>query len=114
MDTILRGGRLCAVFLGLTLGQVALAGSWQQNAAIGGFNSVNIYTPDSQSAIGQGRALLIVLHGCVQPISNYLTANLEDAAEAHGMVIAVPDAVNKAGFSCWSYLSLISGVGTFV
>ena len=103
MDTILRGGRLCAVFLGLTLGQVALAGSWQQNAAIGGFNSVNIYTPDSQSAIGHGRALLIVLHGCVQPISNYLTANLEDAAEAHGMVIAVPDAVNKAGFSCWSY-----------
>ena len=81
----------------------SLAGSWQQNQAVGGFNSVNIYTPDTNSAVGNGRSLLLVLHGCVQPISNYLTANLEDAAETHGMVIAVPDAVNKAGFSCWSY-----------
>jgi len=81
----------------------AHAGSWQQNVSIGGFNSVHIYTPDSDSSIGSGKALLLVLHGCVQPIGNFLTANLEDAAEAHGMVIAVPDAVNKAGFSCWSY-----------
>ncbi|MGK0439394.1 MAG: poly(hydroxyalkanoate) depolymerase family esterase, partial [Paracoccaceae bacterium] len=81
----------------------AQAGSWQQNVSIGGFNSVHIYTPDSDSSIGTGKALLLVLHGCVQPIGNFLTANLEDAAEAHGMVIAVPDAVNKAGFSCWSY-----------
>lgn len=81
----------------------AQAGSWQQGISIGGFNSVHIYTPDSNSSIGTGKSLLVVLHGCVQPISNFLTANLEDAAEAHGMVIAVPDAVNKAGFSCWSY-----------
>ena len=79
------------------------AGSWQQNVAIGGFNQVNIYTPNSNSTIGSGKSLLVVLHGCVQPISNYLTAKLEDAAEAHGMVIAVPDAMNKAGYSCWSY-----------
>jgi poly(3-hydroxybutyrate) depolymerase len=39
----------------------------------------------------------------VQSISSFLTANLEDAAEAYGMLIAVPDAVNKAGFSCCSY-----------
>ncbi len=80
-----------------------LAGSWQQNVAIGGFNNVHIYTPDSNSTIGTGKSLLIVLHGCVQPINNYLTAKLEDAAEAHGMVIALPDAMNKAGYSCWSY-----------
>ncbi|WP_037470243.1 extracellular catalytic domain type 1 short-chain-length polyhydroxyalkanoate depolymerase [Shewanella waksmanii] len=79
------------------------AGSWQQNVSIGGFNQVHIYTPDSHSSIGQGKALMLVLHGCVQPINNYLTANLEQAAEAHGMVIAVPDAMNKAGYSCWSY-----------
>ena len=87
----------------LTSINTAQAGSWQQNVAIGGFNNVHIYTPDSDSTIGQGKALMIVLHGCVQPINNYLTANLEDAAEAHGMVIAVPDAMNKAGYSCWSY-----------
>lgn len=79
------------------------AGSWQQNVSIGGFNNVHIYTPDSDSSVGNGKSLLIVLHGCVQPINNFLTANLEDAADIHGMVIAVPDAMNKAGFSCWSY-----------
>lgn len=79
------------------------AGSWQQNVAVGGFNNVHIYTPDSSSAIGDGKSLLIVLHGCVQPINNYLTANLEDAAEEFGMVVAVPDAMNKSGYSCWYY-----------
>ncbi|MEC4725160.1 PHB depolymerase family esterase [Shewanella sp. D64] len=90
------------VILGLCVGS-ASAGSWQQDVTIGGFNNVHIYTPDGVSTIGQGKSLLIVLHGCVQPINNYLTANLEQAAEAHGMVIAVPDAMNKAGYSCWSY-----------
>jgi poly(3-hydroxybutyrate) depolymerase len=79
------------------------AGSWQNNQSLGGFNKVNIYTPDSNSSIGQGKALMIVLHGCVQSVDAYLTANLESAAEHHGMVIAVPDAMNKAGYSCWSY-----------
>ncbi|KPM77594.1 esterase [Pseudoalteromonas sp. UCD-33C] len=90
---------LCAAIFS----QPSFAGSWQQNVSIGGFNNVHIYTPDTQSSIGNGHSLMLVLHGCVQPINNYLTANLEDAAEAHGMVIAVPDAMNKAGYSCWSY-----------
>ncbi len=82
----------------------AAAGSWQQNVALGGFSKVHIYTPDSLSLTGNGKkALMLVLHGCVQPINNFLTANLEDAAEASGTVIAVPDAKNKAGNSCWSY-----------
>lgn len=81
----------------------ALAGSWQQNVAVGGFNKVHLYTPDSVSAVGQGRGLLLVLHGCTQSVDAYLTANLAQAAEQYGLVIAVPDAMNKAGFSCWSY-----------
>lgn len=87
----------------VSFNNIVNAGSWQQNVSIGGFNNVHIYTPDSQSSIGQGKALLIVLHGCVQPINNYLNAQLETAAEQHGMVIAVPDAMNKAGYNCWSY-----------
>ncbi|MFV8784376.1 alpha/beta hydrolase family esterase [Microbulbifer sp. SA54] len=79
------------------------AGSWEQNAASGGFSKVHIYTPDSHSSIGEGRSLMILLHGCVQPIDNYLGANLEAAAEELGMVIAVPDAEHKAGYSCWAY-----------
>ncbi|MAA95563.1 MAG: esterase [Rheinheimera sp.] len=81
----------------------AFAGSWQQNVSVGGFNKVHLYTPDSVSAIGQGRGLLVVLHGCTQSIDAYLSANLTAAAEQFGLVIAVPDAMNKAGFGCWSY-----------
>lgn len=96
---LLRFGLLISILLPVH----ATAGSWLNNQSLGGFNTVNIYTPDSNSTIGEGKALLIVLHGCVQPVSAYLNANLEAAAERHGMVIAVPDAMNKAGFSCWSY-----------
>lgn len=94
---------LFIVIIGLFSSAQVMAGSWQQNVSIGGFNNVHIYTPDSQSPVGNGKSLLIVLHGCVQPINNYLTAQLETAAEEYGMVVAVPDATNKAGFSCWSY-----------
>lgn len=94
---------LFIVIIGLFSSAQVMAGSWQQNVSIGGFNNVHIYTPDSQSPVGNGKSLLIVLHGCVQPINNYLTAQLETAAEEYGMVVAVPDAMNKAGFSCWSY-----------
>lgn len=93
---------MCALLLGLSSATVQ-AGNWQQNVSIGGFNNVHIYTPDSDSPLGGGKSLLLVLHGCVQPINNFLSANLEDAAEAYGMVVAVPDAMNKAGYSCWSY-----------
>lgn len=103
MINIIKIGVLLLTSAHLLFSAESSAGSWQQNVNIGGFSSVNIYTPDSDSVIGDGKSLLIVLHGCVQPINNYLTAKLEDAAEEHGMVIAVPDAKNKAGFSCWSY-----------
>lgn len=79
------------------------AGSWQSNQALGGFSKVHLYTPDTVSPIGSGRALLIVLHGCSQSIDAFKTAKLEAAAEEFGMVVAVPDAMNKAGFGCWSY-----------
>ncbi|MEP4525028.1 MAG: PHB depolymerase family esterase [Alloalcanivorax venustensis] len=81
----------------------AQAGSWQDNQSLGGFNNVHLYTPDSNSPVGTGKALLVVLHGCTQSINAYKAANLETAAEEFGMVVAVPDAMNKAGFSCWSY-----------
>ncbi len=81
----------------------AQAGSWQNNVSLGGFNAVNIYTPDTVSPVGGGRALLIVLHGCTQAHTAFSGARLEVAAETHGMVVAVPDAMHKAGFSCWDY-----------
>lgn len=87
----------------LFIAQPAQAATWQNNQSIGGFNRVHLYVPDSNSSIGTGKALMIVLHGCTQSIDAFRTANLETAADKHGMVMAVPDAMNKAGFSCWSY-----------
>lgn len=104
-----RFSRACRHFLTTLLSTTLIgtacaeAGSWEQNLASGGFSKVHIYTPDSRSGIGDGRALMILLHGCVQPIDNYLGANLEAAAEELGMVIAVPDAEHKAGYNCWAY-----------
>lgn len=95
--------RRTALLLALLPLLPAHAGNWQNNVAIGGFNSVNLYTPDSVSPVGNGRSLLIVLHGCTQATSAFAGAKLEVAAEAHGMVVAVPDAMHKAGFSCWNY-----------
>ncbi len=77
-------------------------GSWSTES-IGGFNSVSMYTPSTASPVGNGKSLMIVLHGCTQSYTAFTTANLEDAAEQYGMVIASPDAMNKAGYSCWSY-----------
>jgi poly(3-hydroxybutyrate) depolymerase len=94
---------IAGTLLSATLASPAQAGSWQQNVTVGNFNKVHVYTPDSLSPIGQGRSLLVVLHGCTQSIDAYLSANLEQAAETYGMVVAVPDAMNKAGFGCWSY-----------
>ncbi|MDY6927011.1 MAG: PHB depolymerase family esterase [Pseudomonadota bacterium] len=94
---------VAGTLLSATLALPAQAGNWQQNVAVGNFNKVHVYTPDSLSPIGQGRSLLVVLHGCTQSIDAYLSANLEQAAESYGMVVAVPDAMNKAGFGCWSY-----------
>lgn len=102
--TSLRGQLLPALAaLGLLFSLTVQAGSWQNNVALGGFSKVHIYTPDSLSPIGEGKSLLLLLHGCTQSIDAYKTANLETAAEAYGMVIAVPDAANKSGYSCWHY-----------
>ncbi|WP_290610051.1 alpha/beta hydrolase family esterase [Arsukibacterium sp. UBA3155] len=105
IQNLSRARRMLAGLLLATglLASPAIAGSWQQNVRVGGFNKVHLYSPDSVSAIGQGRGLLLVLHGCTQSIDAYLTANLTQAAEQYGLVIAVPDAMNKAGFGCWSY-----------
>lgn len=61
----------------------ASAGSWQQNLTLGGFTKVHVYTPDTLSAVGQGRGLLVVLHGCTQSVDAYLTANLAQAGLQH-------------------------------
>ncbi len=99
--------RIRLLIIGVVLSMVTVganAAQWQTEAA-GGFSRVELYVPDADGMVGNGRSLLIVLHGCVQPTGSFKTANLDVAAEEYGMVIVVPDAMNKAGFSCWDYWS---------
>jgi poly(hydroxyalkanoate) depolymerase family esterase len=77
-------------------------GEWQEKA-MGGFEQVHFYVPSSQSPIGKGRALLLVLHGCLQMPSAFLTANMENPAESYGAVIALPNAIFKQGMKCWVF-----------
>ena len=83
IQNLSRARRMLAGLLlaGGLLANPAIAGSWQQNVSVGGFNKVHLYTPDSVSAIGQGRGLLVVLHGCTQSIDAYLSANLTQKAK---------------------------------
>ncbi len=92
----------CAAIATVGMTSAAMAGSWKTEAA-GGFNSVHTYTPDTISPVGNGRSLLIVLHGCTQSNGAFKTANLDKVAEEYGMVVAAPDAKYKEGFSCWGY-----------
>ena len=93
---------LSVVMLSVSFGAHAAT---QATVALGGFSQVLTYTPTSKSPLG-GRSLLIILHGCAQAYSAFAGAKLADAADANGMVIAVPDAVNKAGMACWDYWGL--------
>lgn len=76
----------------------------EEMRSLGGFNTVLIYTPTTMSPLG-ARSLMIVLHGCTQTSNDYRTANLQDAADKNGVVIAVPEAMYKAGYGCWDYWS---------
>ena len=49
-----------AVLCAAIFSQPSFAGSWQQNVSIGGFNNVHIYTPDTQSSIGNGHSLVAI------------------------------------------------------
>ena len=96
--------KLFTALLGLTLlATVGVANAaTEETRALGGFNTVVIYTPTTLSPLG-GRSLMIVLHGCVQTHLAFKTANLQPAADEHGMVIAVPQTANPAIYGCWDW-----------
>ncbi len=95
-------GLITLGILTLTFSMASNAASWSTKG-VGGFSQVHLYNPSSQSPIGNGKSLLIVLHGCTQAASAFKTANLNKVADEYGMVIAAPEAQYKEGFSCWGY-----------
>lgn len=86
----------------LAIPSVAAAG-WQTRN-VGGVDT-RIYTPDSLSPIGEGRGLMVGLHGCAQTADHLQQhANLELAADDYGLVIALPNVPGGGVIAgCWSY-----------
>lgn len=72
--------------------------------AFGGLTG-SVYLPASSGTIGDGRALLVTLHGCAQSyadLENY--GNWVDTAEDYGMVVSLPGvAGGGVYFGCWDY-----------
>ncbi len=74
-----------------------------------GGTSVDVYTPATMSPTGEGRALMIVLHGRSQAASAIRdNGNLESTAEALGVVMAVPTVPGGGVLAgCWDYYGAI-------
>ncbi|MBC8067267.1 MAG: PHB depolymerase family esterase [Deltaproteobacteria bacterium] len=92
--------------LGVLLAPQLVHAAWETRELAG--TSVELYTPAGVSPIGDGRGLLVGLHGCAQTATVLRDhAGLEGTAEALGVVIAlplVPDGGVIAG--CWDYYGL--------
>ncbi|MEM6994372.1 MAG: PHB depolymerase family esterase [Myxococcota bacterium] len=88
----------------LAVGWPSAAHAQWQTTTVGGVD-VRIYAPAATSPAGEGRALMIILHGCSQTADQIKThGNLEAAADAMGVVMAVPN-VPFGGVvaGCWDY-----------
>ena len=83
----------------------ATAAAWEQKNFTGGLRTVHVYNPDTTSPIGEGKALFVVLRGCLQPASAFKTSNLDKVADQFGMVIAAAEPNTSAGADCWGYWS---------
>ncbi len=87
----------------LLLAPASARAGWDQRVVAG--MDTHVYTPDSLSPVGDGRGLLIVLHGCVQTAAQLqAAANLEPGADEFGVAVAIPQVPAGGVFAgCWDY-----------
>lgn len=94
-----------AVAVGITIdpSPAAADGVWTSRTVAG--MTTYVYTPATAGVVGEGRGLLIALHGCSQQATVFRDlGNWASAAEAYGMVVAVPAAPNGGVLlGCWDY-----------
>lgn len=92
-----------ALVISVVFAPAVARAAWESREVAG--MSVEVYTPASTSPVGEGRALMIPLHGCTQTAVQLRdNGNFEHTAEDLGVVIAiplVPDGGVVAG--CWNY-----------
>ncbi len=104
MNGVCRGVGRSLIALGVMMATPAEASAAWSSELLAG-TSVEVYTPKSTSPTGDGRALMIVLHGCTQQASALRDlGNLEGTAEAMGVVMAVPSVPGGGVVAgCWDY-----------
>lgn len=94
-----------ALIVGMLAGPTPAAanGVWTSRSVAG--MTTHVYTPATAGVVGEGRGLLIALHGCSQSATVFRDlGNWASAAEAYGMVVAVPSAPNGGVLlGCWDY-----------
>lgn len=96
-------GRILLAAMVTALPASAAAASWATRTEAG--MQTHVYRPDTRSAVGDGRALLIVLHGCVQSGANLRDyGTFESAADDTGTVVALPEVPGGGVIAgCWDY-----------
>jgi poly(3-hydroxybutyrate) depolymerase len=79
------------------------AAAWEATTIVGA--DTRVYTPSTTAKIGEGHALMIVLHGCSQTADQLAqNGNFELAAEEFGMVVAIPNVPGGGVVAgCWDY-----------
>ena len=82
----------------------AVANAAWETVNLGGMD-VRVYAPASTSPAGDGRALMVILHGCSQTADQLMgEGNLEPAADSMGVVMAVPNVPGGGVVAgCWDY-----------
>lgn len=81
--------------------------TWQTETVIGGKLRTHLYVPTTPHTLGEGRALMVNLHGCDMDSDDMQAgAGWPTTADAYGMVVAVPNSSREGPWStynCWNY-----------
>ena len=110
-------GLAASVLAGLSLSAFALtpgSGTWvsEPSSNLNGLQNAYTYVPKNANptTIGNGRALMITLHGCAMTASNVINNgyNWETTAEQYGMVVVAPTVpsgttATRTYSGCWDW-----------
>ncbi len=93
----------CCAVAGLLFVALPARAGWSTRAISG--SEVHLYVPSSAGTIGEGRGLILGLHGCTQSNDALRDrGNWEGAADRFGIAVALPQVPNGGVFAgCWDY-----------
>lgn len=117
LTKLLKQGLAASLLAGMSLSAFALtpgSGTWvaEPSGNLNGLQNAYTYVPKNPSpaTIGNGRALMITLHGCAMTATNVINKgyNWEATAEQYGMVVVAPTVpsgttATRTYAGCWDW-----------